>query len=1129
MALALLSTILYIGNLHGQEVGNVSTLSSPVTSLVSSPRPYIRYSGTLKDESGNPRSGTFSLTFSLYETQHVPVPLWVETHDVTPDQSGKYSVLLGSRSPQGLPIDLFTSRQVYWVGIRPESELELPRTLIVPVAYALKAIDADTVGGRPASDFVSWKQMNSLITLLPIPILPPKPGGPVKASSFESTTPLGPSFISDAPSGPPLQVTSTELVRNLNVDFLHGLPDTAFAKTESANEFAQNQLFQTGISFPSLGNAKVSGGTLSAPLDMEASSYSSATNTAIKQIFRWHAGALNNNTSTPSGQLSLLFGNSKSTLAETGLWIGFDGVIHFASNQTLPVNAVLEALNGSGPNGTGNPDGPAIPPVVDTGSYPWDQTPNSPSVLQAGPNTVQLTPCPRGVNGTDQWHYLYISGTGTPESVLISGGTCTSRAPSGTIEFVANYSHPKGYKLGSATGGLQEAINDAATKGSQGQVSRNVLITPGNYTLHARLSVRTSGVQITASGATLTCLMNDTCIMLGDPANANMFSDIVLTGLRIRPGVTNGTWAAIEDNAQNTQINDFAPVGANATGLTFGYLVQVDNDQAALINHLDTNSAPWARCDTSFCSTAVYAPGPFSQNAAVLWIKNSPMSLQCQANGVDNLSGNTLHIEDSVIQAYPQFGIRSRATFGLNPAVQLDNVYQEVGNCQNPLRTGIAGLIVENGYATKTGGEGPVGALPLFANTGTNQYNYYVVVNSSVMGVSPPYLAGYALTNGNGSIAVLWNQVGNAGTVTYDILRVPGSLSEGGTAPFGTGNFAIATGIPATGCVNRVCSFTDNVSSAAKSYSISPLPAYSPSLYLWPASIVLTSSHDVQNTGGLVPTRYFTDTLQDVSIVNSAGASQPSVFAQQCSELLAWSPVWVDCQAGDSISNDFPPVVGTVMQLSNLGGSNGGLKGRLIFEPPPLSSLYPTHIITLFDSDPVKTLSAPMHRPAWDSQDAFIGLDNPQGTSPTPNGRTQISFGAPVAISNYIANVGDGVNWLERLTAQLKSFKVPVSAPSFQTTSNCASSVGSCGSAAAGRITIAAGATQVTVLSTAVTSTSEINVNENRASGPALGVVCNTDWGRNYRIAQQNAGSFVVETNAPPVGNPACLNYSIVN
>jgi len=41
----------------------------------------------------------------------------------------------------------------------------------------------------------------------------------------------------------------------------------------------------------------------------------------------------------------------------------------------------------------------------------------------------------------------------------------------------------------------------------------------------------------------------------------------------------------------------------------------------------------------------------------------------------------------------------------------------------------------------------------------------------------------------------------------------------------------------------------------------------------------------------------------------------------------------------------------------------------------------------------------------------------------------QLSFGAPVSITNYIGQVGDGVhaNWLERLTSKQKTFAVPVS------------------------------------------------------------------------------------------------------
>ncbi len=37
-----------------------------------------------------------------------------------------------------------------------------------------------------------------------------------------------------------------------------------------------------------------------------------------------------------------------------------------------------------------------------------------------------------------------------------------------------------------------------------------------------------------------------------------------------------------------------------------------------------------------------------------------------------------------------------------------------------------------------------------------------------------------------------------------------------------------------------------------------------------------------------------------------------------------------------------------------------------------------------------------------------------------------MSFGAPVSLSDYIGNVGDGSNWLERLTGSLKEFKTNV-------------------------------------------------------------------------------------------------------
>src|SRR5207245_6166418 len=38
----------------------------------------------------------------------------------------------------------------------------------------------------------------------------------------------------------------------------------------------------------------------------------------------------------------------------------------------------------------------------------------------------------------------------------------------------------------------------------------------------------------------------------------------------------------------------------------------------------------------------------------------------------------------------------------------------------------------------------------------------------------------------------------------------------------------------------------------------------------------------------------------------------------------------------------------------------------------------------------------------------------------------ETDLGAPKSVSQYIANAGDGANWLERLTANLKEFKTNV-------------------------------------------------------------------------------------------------------
>ena len=106
----------------------------------------------LTDEAGQPLTGLASVIFALYQNPTGGVPLWVEILVVQADTNGRFLALLGST--MALPTDLFASRDARWLSIQPEGQPEQPRVQFLSVPYALKASDADTIGGRPLSAFV---------------------------------------------------------------------------------------------------------------------------------------------------------------------------------------------------------------------------------------------------------------------------------------------------------------------------------------------------------------------------------------------------------------------------------------------------------------------------------------------------------------------------------------------------------------------------------------------------------------------------------------------------------------------------------------------------------------------------------------------------------------------------------------------------------------------------------------------------------------------------------------------------------------------------------------------------------------------------------------------------------------
>jgi hypothetical protein len=659
-------------------------------------------------------------------------------------------------------------------------------------------------------------------------------------------------------------------------------------------------------------------------------------------------------------------------------------------------------------------------------TYNWMQSPTTPPALAAGANTITLRPCPRGVRVADPpglvshvppHEYVYIAGTGEPEAALITGGGGHGGDVSCTIEVTLKQPHLAGYSAGSATGGIKEASEDAmflaepygaGARHRQGGIV--VLDTAGSpYKVHAPVYIEASNQLVSGAGGTIDCyLLDEDCVKIGD-SNANHFGSVQLEHLRFHPNQVGGTNSALYVNANATIVRDVTLI-YSSTHATFGHLVTVCDDQAFTLDGLNYGGSG-IRNDAKFVGSVVFAPGPFNKCSAVGWLKNMQISAQGAGNGIDWQSGNSLHVSDSVIQSFSQFGIRTGTMRGGYSPTQIDNVYMELNTPMNPVgNIGAAGIIVVGSRLSAKTEMVAVGGQPSYARTGSTHYAYWIVAKDSTHGSSLPLQSGYADTNGTGNIIVSWPKI-NGENISYDVLRTEGSGKAFKGAPYGTGDFAVATSVPQ--CAGEVCQATDS-QAPLKTYAVSKNPSFQPILMFWPGSLILSEGAyaDLVNPP-----------VTNVSPIVSTLPNVPSVFADRCS----WGTpgIYAVCFAGESAGNNESRVVGTIMQNGPRSGrADQNVKGRLNFMQSPAGNLGPSHIITLVDSDPAKTLADAIHRPSNDDKDTYIGLDVPAGGASLS--QSQLAFGAPVSVSNYIGNKGDGARWKERLTASEKTFAVPV-------------------------------------------------------------------------------------------------------
>jgi hypothetical protein len=162
----------------------------------------LRMTGVLRAADGSVLGPVETVTYSIYDQETGGSPLWQETQNVNVDAQGRYSLLLGAVTRDGVPPGLFVAGESRWVGVQWTGHAESSRYLLTTAPYALNAASADTLAGRPVTDFVlSASAKTSTLSssggtgTRPVGIITATAGTGGRISKFINSTDLGDSVM----------------------------------------------------------------------------------------------------------------------------------------------------------------------------------------------------------------------------------------------------------------------------------------------------------------------------------------------------------------------------------------------------------------------------------------------------------------------------------------------------------------------------------------------------------------------------------------------------------------------------------------------------------------------------------------------------------------------------------------------------------------------------------------------------------------------------------------------------------------------------------------------------------------------------------------------------------------------
>jgi hypothetical protein len=411
---------------------------APASAATTSVPRLVQFNGTLKDILARPVSGVASVTFAIYAEQDGGPALWSETQNVLADSNGHFNALLGTATTGGFPSELFSTGQSRWLGITIARQPEMPRVMLASVPYAMKAGDADTLGGLPASSYITAQQLAAHGGIVAAP------STTIISSPFAATpTPATPAPAADATqllggnSGPQATITGTGTANylplwtsgsNLGVSKIYQA-NGGFVGINTTTPLLQldvngNSIFRGSFQMAPQGTATASAGQPSHSFQWQGSVYNSETHAADNLAFGFRTVPVQNDTPEATAALDLFFGPGGGTLTDTGLSIDHNGIISFATGQTLNAISANLGYASAGAIGISNTTS-STEGVVTMGGSPFISAAGSPNNaffgLNAGGPTFTQGP--------------YNTGIGTSALMSVTNGSDNTALGADSLDF----------------------------------------------------------------------------------------------------------------------------------------------------------------------------------------------------------------------------------------------------------------------------------------------------------------------------------------------------------------------------------------------------------------------------------------------------------------------------------------------------------------------------------------------------------------------------------------------------------------------------------------------------------------------------------------------------------------------